>query len=367
MPETAISELLRPASPCTVVIFGAAGDLTKRKLIPALYNLKANGLLPREFAVVGVTRKPKSHEQFREELSQDIHDFATVRVDEPLWKELRDAPLLPVGRVHRPRDLRAARRRSLDEVAATHRTGGNILFYLAVPPSFFGEIVRRLGEAGLVREEGGAWRRVIIEKPFGHDLDSAHALNARWPRILREEPDLPHRPLPRQGDRAEHHGLPLRQRHLRAHLEPPLHRPRADHGGRDGGGRGPRQLLRQGGRAARHDPEPHVPAPGPGGHGAAQLVRGRRRARREGQGAQGDPAHAARGGAAATRCAASTARAWSTASACPPTAASPRSSPDLAHGDLRRAEAARRELALGRRALLPAHRASAWPGATPRS
>ena len=68
-----------------------------------------------------------------------------------------------------------------------HRTGGNVLFYLAVPPNFFGEIVRRLAEAGLVREEGGAWRRVIIEKPFGHDLESAHALNVELAALLREE------------------------------------------------------------------------------------------------------------------------------------------------------------------------------------
>ena len=154
MPETAISELLRPAAPCTVVIFGAAGDLTKRKLIPALYNLKSNGLLPREFAVVGVTRKPKSHEQFREEMSQDIHDFATVRVDEPLWKELRDALYYQSGEFTDPA-VYAQLATLLGEVATSHRTGGNILFYLAVPPSFFGEIVRRLADVDLcARREG---------------------------------------------------------------------------------------------------------------------------------------------------------------------------------------------------------------------
>src|SRR5207344_3401934 len=99
------------------VIFGAAGDLTKRKLIPALYNLKSNGLLPREFAVVGVTRKPKSHEQFREEMSQDIHDFATVRVDERLWKELRDALYYQSGEFTDP-EVYAQLAAQLDEVAA---------------------------------------------------------------------------------------------------------------------------------------------------------------------------------------------------------------------------------------------------------
>ena len=80
---------LKPAPPCTFVIFGAAGDLTKRKLLPALYNLKAASLLPRQLAIVGVARKQKSHEQFREEQSKDIREFATQKVDEALWNELR--------------------------------------------------------------------------------------------------------------------------------------------------------------------------------------------------------------------------------------------------------------------------------------
>ncbi|MEK7443855.1 MAG: hypothetical protein AABZ70_03275 [candidate division NC10 bacterium] len=85
MPEASVPGLLRPVGPCAIVIFGAAGDLTKRKLLPALYNLKVNGLLPQELAIVGVTRKEKSHEQFRAEQSQDMRDFATQAVDEALW------------------------------------------------------------------------------------------------------------------------------------------------------------------------------------------------------------------------------------------------------------------------------------------
>ena len=97
MVQTAMSGLLRPSSPCTIVIFGAAGDLTKRKLLPALYNLKANGLLARDFAIVGVTRKDKSHEQFRAEQSKDIAEFATMPVDQALWGELRDALYYQAG------------------------------------------------------------------------------------------------------------------------------------------------------------------------------------------------------------------------------------------------------------------------------
>src|SRR5215831_5237705 len=168
----------RPAPPCTVVIFGSAGDLTKRKLLPSLYNLKAAGLLPREFAIVGVARREKTHEQFREEQTRDIREFATAPVDDTLWGELRNALYFQSGDLSDPAtytqlaDL-------LAQIAKRHGTGGDVLFYLAVPPNLFGEVVRRLGEAGLVRQEGDTWRRVVVEKPFGHDLDSARALSAQ--------------------------------------------------------------------------------------------------------------------------------------------------------------------------------------------
>jgi len=182
----ALSEPGRPAPPSTVVIFGAAGDLTKRKLVPALYNLKVLGLLAREFAIVGVARREKTHEQFREEETRDIREFATTRVDETLWAELREAMYYQAGELSDPAvytqlaDL-------LAEVTKRHGTGGNVLFYLAVPPSLFGEVVRRLSEAGLVRHEGDTWRRVIVEKPFGHDLDSARALSTELAGVLRED------------------------------------------------------------------------------------------------------------------------------------------------------------------------------------
>ena len=185
MPEASAPGSLRPAGPCAIVIFGAAGDLTKRKLLPALYNLKVNGLLPRELAIAGVTRKEKSHEQFRAEQSQDMRDFATQAVDEALWSELRQGLYYQAGEFTDPATypkLAAL----LEEVARTHRTGGNVLFYLAVPPSFFAEIAERLGAAGLLREAEGAWRRVIIEKPFGRDLESARELNARIGGVVKE-------------------------------------------------------------------------------------------------------------------------------------------------------------------------------------
>src|SRR5215467_12424740 len=182
----ALSGPRRPTPPCVVVIFGSAGDLTKRKLVPALYNLKAAGLLPREFAIVGVARREKTPEQFREETTKDIREFATTPVDDALWVEIRDALYFQAGELSDPAvytqlaDLLAG-------IAKRHGTGGDVLFYLAVPPNLFGEVARRLGEAGLLRQEGDLWRRVIVEKPFGHDLDSARALSAELAAVLRED------------------------------------------------------------------------------------------------------------------------------------------------------------------------------------
>ena len=176
---------LKPSPPCVFVIFGAAGDLTKRKLLPALYNLKASRFLPRQLAIVGVTRKEKTHEQFREEQSKDIHEFATQAVDEALWAELRSNLYYQSGEFTNP-ETYTKLKALLDEVAKTHNTQGNVLFYLATPPDFFGEIVKRLGEAGLVDRGLGGWRRIVIEKPFGHDLASAQALNAELLRVVDE-------------------------------------------------------------------------------------------------------------------------------------------------------------------------------------
>jgi glucose-6-phosphate 1-dehydrogenase len=153
--------------------------------VPALYNLKASGLLPRQLAIVGVTRKEKSHEQFREEQSKDIHEFATQAVDEALWAEVRSALYYQAGEFTNP-ETYAKLKTLLDEAAKTHHTMGNVLFYLATPPEFFGEIVKRLGEAGLVQRGEAGWRRVVIEKPFGRDLDSARELNTELGRVLEE-------------------------------------------------------------------------------------------------------------------------------------------------------------------------------------
>src|ERR1700687_655577 len=175
----------RAGDPCTIVIFGAGGDLTRRKLVPALVNLRSYGLLPRDFAVVGVARKEISDEDFRAEQTKDIHEFARAKVDEAPWADFRGRLYSLAGEFADPA-VYTKLVGLLKDVAQRHATGGNVLFYLATPPQFFAEIVKQLGAAGLTHEEGGVWRRVIIEKPFGRDLDSAKALNEEIRAVLKE-------------------------------------------------------------------------------------------------------------------------------------------------------------------------------------
>ena len=173
------------ADPCVMVIFGAAGDLTKRKLIPALYNLAKANLLSKEFAVVGMARAPMTTEDFRRKLSQNIHEFGTESVDPALW-EWFVRRLYYVSSTFENASGYRELRTLLENVDKEHGTRGNYFYYLATAPEYFSEVIRQLGDVGLVREEGGRWRRVIIEKPFGRDLDSARALDREISQILAE-------------------------------------------------------------------------------------------------------------------------------------------------------------------------------------
>jgi glucose-6-phosphate 1-dehydrogenase len=170
------SEEARAADACAIVIFGAAGDLTSRKLLPALYNLRCNRLLPRDFGVIGVARRDLGHEAFRDLLSQGMREFATAPLRPEVWEEFRGRLYFCSGDGVDPGTF-ARLGELLSEVERSHRTGGNVLYYLATPPDLFSPIVAGLGAAGLLRQEGGRWRRVIIEKPFGRELESAGALN----------------------------------------------------------------------------------------------------------------------------------------------------------------------------------------------
>lgn len=176
----------RPGDPCVMVIFGAAGDLTRRKLIPALYNLASEQLLSREFAVVGLARSKMSTEEFRKKVSQDIKQYATGPVDSDLWEWFVRRMYYVQGDFDDP-EAYTRLRDTLDKVDKDHSTHGNYFFYLATAPDYFGPVVESLGKAGLLTEENHQWRRVIVEKPFGRDLDSARLLNKQIRSVLNEK------------------------------------------------------------------------------------------------------------------------------------------------------------------------------------
>ena len=174
-----------PAAPCILVIFGAAGDLTKRLLVPALYNLRRAKLLPEELAVIGVARSNKDDETFRRDAAVSLREFANGEMVDNDRKWLAERMFYLQGEFDDPA-LYKKLAQLLAKTERTHHTGGNYLFYLATPPQVFAKIVHRLGDCGLAREEEGHWRRVVIEKPFGSDLRSAQALNRELLAVLAE-------------------------------------------------------------------------------------------------------------------------------------------------------------------------------------
>jgi glucose-6-phosphate 1-dehydrogenase len=172
------------APPGLMVIFGASGDLTRRKLVPALFNLRRSGLLPEEFAVLGISRQPITDEEFRKRVGKDLAECDEH--DDPDCREwiLRRVSYLS-GDVDQP-ELYEQMKARLASLATEFKTGGNVLFYLAVAPALFAPVVTHLGSSGLAEEDTGRWRRVVIEKPFGQDLASAHALNRDIGQVLKE-------------------------------------------------------------------------------------------------------------------------------------------------------------------------------------
>jgi glucose-6-phosphate 1-dehydrogenase len=178
----------RKADPCVMVIFGAGGDLTKRKLVPALLNLASAKLLPEAFAIIGFANNDLNTDSFRAQLSQEIKEFASCELTPELWAWF----LKRIYYVRADFSDANAYQRLKQEIAGaekTHSIPGNHFYYLAVAPQFFGEVVRQLGSAGLAQEANGRWARVVIEKPFGRDLESAKALNREIKQVL-EEPQI---------------------------------------------------------------------------------------------------------------------------------------------------------------------------------
>jgi len=185
MTARAAATTARVADPCCLVIFGATGDLTHRLLVPALYNLGVAGLLPEAFALIGVARTASSSEEFRDDLGKSLPQFATRAIDPDVLERLLGSVTYVQGE---PDDEATYRRigAELSRIERQRGTKGNRLFYLATPPAAFALIGSRLGQSGLAREANGAWRRVVIEKPFGTDLKSARALNQNLLGILHE-------------------------------------------------------------------------------------------------------------------------------------------------------------------------------------
>ncbi len=179
--------------PCALVIFGANGDLTKRLVTPALYNLALTGLLPEKFALLGIDHNGKDDAEWREHLTEAMQSFVggtgefdPAAIDATAWKSLTDRMGYLVGDFEDPKTYDALRDK-LDEIEQQHGTAGNVVFYLAIADRFFGRVVDELGRAKLLEEgEGKPWRRVVIEKPFGHDLQSARDLNSRILQQLKE-------------------------------------------------------------------------------------------------------------------------------------------------------------------------------------
>ena len=176
----------RVPDPCAVVLFGATGDLTHRKLAPALYHLARGGKMPTDYAIVGVAPREWSAKEFADELGESLKqgndpDF------EHLWPEFAGHLAFSPGSFDDPKTYEALKAK-LEALEASHGTRGNRLYYLAVAPEYFGTIIEQLGKAGLVYpgHQESPWSRVVIEKPFGHDLASARALNREVSQVLSE-------------------------------------------------------------------------------------------------------------------------------------------------------------------------------------
>ncbi|MFZ0765832.1 glucose-6-phosphate dehydrogenase [Bradyrhizobium sp.] len=171
--------------PCSFVIFGATGDLTHRLVIPALYNLAASDLLPEKFCVVGIARKGMSSDEMRDSLMKGLRQYKTRPIEDAIAKRLLECVTCIEADPKDPNSFDSMRER-LEKLEANRSTGGNRLFYLATPPVAFAPIAKQLGRAGMLKEEGGAWRRLVVEKPFGTDLASAKALNDELLKIVEE-------------------------------------------------------------------------------------------------------------------------------------------------------------------------------------
>jgi glucose-6-phosphate 1-dehydrogenase len=179
-----MTDQVQRAPPCTVVIFGAAGDLTRRLLVPALYNLRHANLLSEDFSIIGIARADKDDQAFRHDFDASMHEFSSGFRNGADWKWLRERMFYLKGEFENPDTYRSLQERLAQRAKGLQ--GGNVLFYLATPPSVFALVTLQLSKAKLLHETDGCWRRVIIEKPFGTDLRSAKELNRKILSVMSE-------------------------------------------------------------------------------------------------------------------------------------------------------------------------------------
>jgi len=178
--------LPRIAGPCAVVIFGVTGDLARKKVVPAIYDLANRGLLPPTFSLVGFGRRDWTDEDFSNEVLQLVKDHSRTPFRQVIWDRLAEGCRFVQGAFD---DVEAFARlaETLEKLDAERGTGGNHCFYLAIPPKSFPDVLEQLHGVGLALPQDGSWRRVVIEKPFGHDLDSARDLNKIVNDVFPEE------------------------------------------------------------------------------------------------------------------------------------------------------------------------------------
>jgi glucose-6-phosphate 1-dehydrogenase len=182
-------ETERTPAPCTFVVFGASGDLTRRKLLPALYNLAVSRLLPPGFSIVGFAVTELTEEAFRESMHEGLAQFSRRKpLDETVWADFASRLHYVSGSFGDVANFQKLRAK-LEELDAKNGTRGNRLYYLAIPPSLFPTVNDQLAKVGLVADpnDAGRYSRIIVEKPFGHDRASGDALNAELHRVFHEK------------------------------------------------------------------------------------------------------------------------------------------------------------------------------------
>ena len=168
--------LPRIAGPSGMVLFGVTGDLSRKKVMPAIYDLANRGLLPPGFSLIGYARRDWADQDFAQIVHDSVRQYARTEFREEVWKQLSEGLRFVQGDFEDDVAFDTLRR-TIEELDQARGTGGNYAFYLAIPPSFFGSVVGQLQEHDLAQAPDGSWRRVVVEKPFGHDLESARELN----------------------------------------------------------------------------------------------------------------------------------------------------------------------------------------------